>query len=492
MVQFQNVSKIFSDGLAAVRNLNFIINEGEFVFLIGPSGSGKTTLIELLIRDIVPSEGRIYINDIDITRISRKKVYQLRRKIGVIFQDYKLIPDKTAYENVAFAMEAAGKTSKEIKDTVPYVLDIVGLAERMKAFPVQLSGGEKQRVAIARAIANNPKLLIADEPTGNLDPASAWDIVQILTKINNWGTTVIMSTHGTDIVNSLSKRVIQMEKGNIVRDDNKGGYEFYTKVDPDIAEGTNDVNDELPTSKKPRLKVKLKTGISISHIPEETIEEIEKKQKRKAMFSLGSLFRRNKKNISDAEITEEDDADLEINQADNDSKKTKNENAKKAKSFDNDSTKQSNNANSIIKQNLSLGLAGKISDDKNNEIDLEMNEIEMKSEQIKHPIKQDVHKSENQPSKAAKEKNSKIKNTTESNKLTEKKNFTEMIKKYKEKPIDILDLPLSVIKDLKSAGYWKIGQVIKDGPEKLSNNFVIDTDEVILVAKAISKLLSEK
>lgn len=226
MVQFKDVSKIFGNGIAALKDINFTIDESEFVFLIGPSGSGKTTLIEMLIRDQVPTYGKIYLQDTDITKLNRKRVYMLRRQIGVIFQDYKLVPDKTAFENVSFAMEAAGRNNKDIKETVPYLLEIVGLQDRMDAFPAQLSGGEKQRVAIARAIANNPRILIADEPTGNLDPASAWDIVQILTKINNWGTTVIMSTHGTDIVNALNKRVIQMERGIIVRDDSKGGYEL--------------------------------------------------------------------------------------------------------------------------------------------------------------------------------------------------------------------------------------------------------------------------
>lgn len=488
MVQFQNVSKIFSNGLAAVRNVNFVINEGEFVFLIGPSGSGKTTLIELLIRDIVPSEGKIYINDIDITRISRKKVYQLRRKIGVIFQDYKLIPDKTAYENVSFAMEAAGKTQKEIKETVPYVLDIVGLGERMKAFPVQLSGGEKQRVAIARAIANNPKLLIADEPTGNLDPASAWDIVQILTKINNWGTTVIMSTHGTEIVNSLSKRVIQMEKGNIVRDDNKGGYEFNAKVDPEVIEDINEVEDEVLPTKKSQLKVNLKKGISISHMPEETIEETEKKKKRKAMFSFGNLFKRKKKNISEDEIQEVGEIELELVEKDDEPSK-KSKKLKSIKSSASEKSFKDEDKNFAIKQNLSLGLAGKILDNKTSEDD-----VKIKSEKVKDSSNKGIGKSVNKSSKVAlhEEGESKAKEDVKVDRTGEKKSFAEMIKKYKEKPIDILNLPSSVIKDLKSAGYWKIGQIIKDGPEKLSDNFVIDPDEVILVAKAISKLLSGK
>ena len=197
LIHFNRVTKIFDNKIPAVTDVDFKIDQGEFVFLIGPSGSGKTTIIKMLIRDLKPTMGRIFFKEKDITKIGRGKVYKLRRSIGVIFQDFKLISDKTAYENVAFAMEVAGKRQKEIKNTVPYVLDVVGLSHRMDAFPKQLSGGEQQRVAIARAIANNPELIIADEPTGNLDPASAWDIVQVLTKINNWGTTVLMSTHGT-------------------------------------------------------------------------------------------------------------------------------------------------------------------------------------------------------------------------------------------------------------------------------------------------------
>jgi len=224
MIQFLGVSKIYPNQYRALDNINLEIAEGEFLFLIGPSGSGKTTIIRHLIREETPSEGKIYFDDEEITKFKRKHVYELRRKIGVVFQDFKLIHDKNAYENIAFAMEAAGKSPKDISETVPYVLDIVGLLHRASAFPEQLSGGEKQRVAIARAISNNPKLLIADEPTGNLDPDAAWDIVQILSKINNWGTTVIMATHGSEIVDALAKRVITLENGQILQDVLKGSY----------------------------------------------------------------------------------------------------------------------------------------------------------------------------------------------------------------------------------------------------------------------------
>lgn len=229
MIQFVNVSKKYTDDIVAVDGINFEVNPGEFLFLIGPSGSGKTTLIRLLIKEEDPSDGKIYFDEEDITNYSRNKVYHLRRKIGVVFQDYKLLDDKTSYENISFVMEAAGKHEKEIKETVPYLLDIVGLADRMDAFPRELSGGEKQRIAIARALANNPKLLIADEPTGNLDPDAAWDIVQILKKINGWGTTVIMSTHGSDIVDKIGQRVLELNSGQIIRDDSLGGYKLQSQ-----------------------------------------------------------------------------------------------------------------------------------------------------------------------------------------------------------------------------------------------------------------------
>lgn len=224
MIQYQDVSKKYGGDIVAVEDLNFQVEEGEFLFLVGSSGSGKTTVIRLLIKEENPTSGKIYFEDSEVTNLRRQHIYNLRRKVGVIFQDFKLIPELTAYENISFAMEAAGKSDSEIEEKVPYLLEIVGLENRFKSFPYQLSGGEKQRVAIARAMANNPKLLIADEPTGNLDPDSAWDILQILSKINSWGTTVIMSTHESDFVNALHKRVIKLEGGRIVRDDSQGNY----------------------------------------------------------------------------------------------------------------------------------------------------------------------------------------------------------------------------------------------------------------------------
>jgi len=262
VIQFQGVTKRYQGNDFVIEDASFSIEPGEFVFLIGPSGSGKTTVIKLLIREELPTSGKIFFDDFDITKLSRNSVYKLRRQLGVVFQDYKLIPDKTVYENVAFAMEVAGKSDKEIKETVPYLLDIVGLSSRSKAFPDHLSGGEKQRVAIARAVSNNPRVLIADEPTGNLDPGAAWDIVQILTKINNWGTTVIMSTHGSDIVNTLNKRVIQMFKGRVVRDDAKGYYESVaskSEARDESAESADVTTELVDEQRKGPIKVQMKT-----------------------------------------------------------------------------------------------------------------------------------------------------------------------------------------------------------------------------------------
>lgn len=291
LLKFKSVTKAYSPGIVAVEDISFEIAKGEFVFVVGPSGSGKTTLIKMLIREEDPSEGEIYFHDDDITEFKRNQVYQLRRKIGVIFQDFKLIPELNAYENVAFAMEVAGRNEKEIKEHVPYLLDIVGLGKRLDFFPKQLSGGEKQRVAIARAMANNPELLIADEPTGNLDPESAWDIVQILSKINNWGTTVLMSTHGSDIVNTLHKRVLKMENGKLVRDDLKGTYEELDKYSIKV----------ISEQEKPVLEQKKIT-------PEENTEEIETDE---AEDLPDAEAEDNTDNISETELEKEDKNDAD-------------------------------------------------------------------------------------------------------------------------------------------------------------------------------------
>jgi cell division transport system ATP-binding protein len=210
----------------ALNDISLFINKGEFVFVVGPSGAGKSTLIKLLMREEVPTSGNIIINDFDICNLARKDIPYLRRSIGVVFQDFRLLPNKTVYENVSFAMQVVEASSKEIRRQVPFLLSMVGLSHKAKMYPHQLSGGEQQRVSLARALANNPAVLIADEPTGNLDPETAWDIVKLIHDINKRGTTVVMATHAKEIVNSMKKRVIALEKGMIARDEEKGAYGY--------------------------------------------------------------------------------------------------------------------------------------------------------------------------------------------------------------------------------------------------------------------------
>ena len=224
MIEFKNVSKTYSTGTEAVHNANFVIEKGDFCFLVGASGSGKSTLIKLILKEEEPSEGNIIINGKDTTFLKPKRVPYLRRSMGVVFQDFRLLPDKTVYENVAFAMNIVKATPKHIRRQVPMVLSLVGLSGKSKVYPDELSGGEQQRVALARALVNNPSMIIADEPTGNLDPETAWDIMNLLNEINMRGTTMVIATHAKDIVNKMKKRVIEIEKGVIVRDDKKGGY----------------------------------------------------------------------------------------------------------------------------------------------------------------------------------------------------------------------------------------------------------------------------
>ena len=224
MIEFKNVSKKYGTGTVAVDNANFTIEKGEFAFLIGDSGSGKSTMIKMMLKEEEPSSGNIFINGRDITKIKPSKVPYLRRSMGIVFQDFRLLPDKTVYDNVAFAMYVVRASQKHIKRQVPMVLSLVGLSQKAKMYPNELSGGEQQRVALARAIVNNPSMLIADEPTGNLDPNTAWDIMELLNDINLRGTTVVVATHAKDIVDRMNRRVIRIDHGNIVRDE-KGGYD---------------------------------------------------------------------------------------------------------------------------------------------------------------------------------------------------------------------------------------------------------------------------
>ena len=224
MIEFKNVSKIYDTGTEAVHDATFTIDKGEFAFLVGSSGSGKSTLIKLILKEEEVSRGNIIINGKDITFLKPKRIPYLRRSMGVVFQDFRLLPDKTVYENVAFAMYIVKATPKHIRRQVPMVLSLVGLSNKAKMYPSELSGGEQQRVALARALVNNPSMIIADEPTGNLDPETAWDIMNLLNEINARGTTVVMATHAKDIVDKMKKRVIEINSGIIVRDDRKGGY----------------------------------------------------------------------------------------------------------------------------------------------------------------------------------------------------------------------------------------------------------------------------
>ena len=224
MIEFKNVSKTYETGTPAVKKTNFTIDKGEFVFLVGASGSGKSTLIKLILKEEDATEGKILINRKDITHLKPSRVPYLRRSMGVVFQDFRLLPDKTVYENVAFAMYIVNATPKHIRRQVPMLLSLVGLSNKAKVYPHELSGGEQQRVALARALVNNPSMIIADEPTGNLDPETAWEIMNLLNDINQRGTTVVIATHAKDIVDTMNKRVIKLENGLIVSD-KKGGYD---------------------------------------------------------------------------------------------------------------------------------------------------------------------------------------------------------------------------------------------------------------------------
>lgn len=225
MIYFDNVSKVYSDGRsAALQEITFQIAPKEFVSIVGHSGAGKTTLLKMIIAEDRPSAGKVYFESLDVHKIPRSRLPQYRRKIGTVFQDFKLLPGKTAYENIAFAMEANGRSDEEIAENVPQALALVDLDDKAWNFPSELSGGEKQRVAIARAIVNQPDIIVADEPTGNLDPIATYEVVQILRKINDLGTTVIMTTHNKGVIDELGRRVITMDEGRIVRDDESGKY----------------------------------------------------------------------------------------------------------------------------------------------------------------------------------------------------------------------------------------------------------------------------
>lgn len=225
IIEFKKVKKVFKDGTIGLNEVDLTINKGEFVFLIGASGAGKTTLMEHIVMEEIPTSGELIIDGEDLTKMKKNRVPILRRKVGFIYQDFKLLNSKTVFENAALPLEVTGKTDAEIKKTVGNLLQLVGLSGQENKFPTHLSGGEKQRLAIARALAHEPKIILADEPTGNLDRGSLWVVVDLIKKINEWGTTIIFGTHDYEIVNSLKHRVIHIDKGNIVSDKKQGTYD---------------------------------------------------------------------------------------------------------------------------------------------------------------------------------------------------------------------------------------------------------------------------
>lgn len=225
IIAMDHISKQYSTGVDALRDISIRINKGEFVFVVGKSGSGKSTFIKLLLKELDPTTGRLYVGGRQVTQLKRKQVSMYRRQIGVVFQDFRLLKNKTVYENIAFAQQIIGMTKRQIAINVPIMLEMVGLKEKANVYPHELSGGEQQRVAIARALINKPTILLADEPTGNLDPKTAWDIMMLLQEINTMGTTVVVVTHNNDIVDVMQKRVITLEDGTLIRDEQKGGYE---------------------------------------------------------------------------------------------------------------------------------------------------------------------------------------------------------------------------------------------------------------------------
>ena len=224
MIELNEVTKEYSKGIAALNGVNLKIDAGEFVFIVGDRGSGKSTLIKLIMKELEPTSGTIIVNGQSLGRLKHRHIPKYRRTLGVVFQDFRLLKDRNIYENIAFALRVTGTATRVIKKKVPAALSLVGLAQKYKAFPKELSGGEQQRVAIARAVVNEPLILLADEPTGNLDPTNSWEIMKLLEEANDKGTTVLVVTHNQEIVNEMKKRVITMEKGVIVSDEKKGGY----------------------------------------------------------------------------------------------------------------------------------------------------------------------------------------------------------------------------------------------------------------------------
>ena len=226
MITLQNVSKAYVEGIPAIKNISLHIEKGEFVFIVGDSGSGKSTLIKLLLKELEPTSGKIVVLGQNLARMKRRQIPRYRRKLGVVFQDFRLLKDRNVYENIAFAQRVIMTPSRKIRKDVPRMLSLVGLAEKYKSFPKELSGGQQQRVALARAMVNKPEILLADEPTGNLDPKNSWEIMKLLDAVNKQGTTVVVVTHNREIVNEMKKRVVTMKRGVIISDEKEGGYDY--------------------------------------------------------------------------------------------------------------------------------------------------------------------------------------------------------------------------------------------------------------------------
>jgi cell division transport system ATP-binding protein len=292
MIKFENVTKSYENGISSLYDVSFEIQEGEFVFLIGPSGAGKTTALRMIIREEVPSDGSIIISEYDVTTMPKRFLPSLRRQIGVIFQDFKLLPGLTVSENISFILEVSGKTDEEIAETVQYLLSVVDLADRAHLYPQQLSGGEQQRVAIARAIANDPAIVLADEPTGNLDPKNAEQVMNLLRQINGWGTTVVISTHDSVIVDQQQTRVIALEKGRLVKD-YVGNYLDGLKKDVEAMQEIADhISEDMPTPKpkvKESSKIKFNVSPKTENFDEKSWEELMQKNSESLIFEKETL-----------------------------------------------------------------------------------------------------------------------------------------------------------------------------------------------------------
>ena len=306
MLLFDKVTKKYDQGITALEDIDFSIDKGEFSFLVGPSGAGKTTLMRLLIREEIPTSGSIFFEDIEVPKLPRNLLPQYRQKLGIVFQDMKLLESKTLTENIEFALEILGKEAKEIKDTSEYLLELVKLQDRRNLFPNQLSGGEQQRGAIARALANNPELLIADEPTGNLDPDNAFDVLTILKNINKAGTTVMVISHDRDIVNQMKTRVIRIEKGKIISD-NKGDYDTIKKPKVTSIKSKQEPKEEKKEEKEEKKEKELETDERLKGLKKDILEKLLKAK----INTLELVFNLTENDLKNLKISKKEQEELE-------------------------------------------------------------------------------------------------------------------------------------------------------------------------------------